>query len=338
MTMTSRRDFLTGAAVGLAAAAMPGMARGGDESRPAQFKTVLRKALIRKRLTPDVVKTLKENGYPGVELMDKKVSDAEARAARHMAEEEGLQIHSFMGGWLEFNAKDPAKRKASIEEGKRDLRLAKAYGASTVLIVAGRVGGMPMPKPHEFRPQFDPESLILFRAAEGDFPAYVRAQNDATKYAQDAVAELAPIAAELGVTIGLENVWNNLWVTPELASALIRSFKNPWVKSYLDLGNHVRYAPAEKWVETLSDQIVKMHIKDFRINRDAKNGGAFVRIGDGSIDWRRVRCAIERAGCSGWVSIESSGWTDAEHSAIMDRFFNGTLTPRQTKRGEKENA
>jgi hypothetical protein len=30
MTMTSRRDFLTGAAVGLAAAAMPGMARGGD--------------------------------------------------------------------------------------------------------------------------------------------------------------------------------------------------------------------------------------------------------------------------------------------------------------------
>ena len=50
-----------------------------------------------------------------------------------------------------------------------------------------------------------------------------------------------------------------------------------------------------------------------------------MRIGDGSIDWRRVRRAIDAVGYNGWVSIESSGWTDAEHSAIMDKFFNGTL-------------
>ena len=321
--MTSRRGFLMGTAA-IAAAGLPRFTRG-EEAGAAQFKTVLKKALIRKRLTPDVVKTLKENGFPGVELMDKTVSEAEAREARRLAENEGLQIHSFMGGWFEFNAKDPAKRRASIEEGKKNLRLAKAYGASVVLIVAGRIGGMPMPKPHAFKTEFDPKSLMLSRAADGDFPAYVQAQNDATKYAQDAVAELAPVAAELGVTIGLENVWNNLWVTPEFAAAFIRSFRNAWVKSYLDLGNHVRYAPAEKWVETLSDQIVKMHIKDFKINRDAKNEGSFVRIGDGSIDWKRVRRAIDAVGYNGWVSIESSGWTDAEHSAIMDRFFNGTL-------------
>lgn len=321
--MTSRRGFLMGTAA-IAAAGLPRFTRG-EEAGAAQFKTVLKKALIRNRLTPDVVKALKENGFPGVELMDKTVSEVEAREARRLAENEGLQIHSFMGGWFEFNAKDPAKRKASIEEGKKNLRLAKAYGASVVLIVAGRIGGMPMPKPHAFKTEFDPKSLMLSRAADGDFPEYVQAQNDATKYAQDAVAELAPVAAELGVTIGLENVWNNLWVTPEFAAAFIRSFRNAWVKSYLDLGNHVRYAPAEKWVETLSDQIVKMHIKDFKINRDAKNEGSFVRIGDGSIDWKRVRRAIDAVGYNGWVSIESSGWTDAEHSAIMDRFFNGTL-------------
>ena len=78
-------------------------------------------------------------------------------------------------------------------------------------------------------------------------------------------------------------------------------------------------------VEALSDQIMKMHIKDFKVDRAAKNGGAFVRIGDGSIDWRRVRRAIDAVGYNGWVSIESSGWTDAEHSVIMDKFFNGTL-------------
>ena len=319
-----RREFLAGMALGFAAAGLPRMVRGADNGA-APFKTVLKKALIRQRLTPDVIKTLKENGYPGVELQDKTVTEAEARAARRVAEDEGLQIHSFMGGWLMFNAKEPDKRKAEIEKAKQGMRIAKAYGAPVILVVPGRVGGMPMPKPSEFKLSFDPETLMLSRAADDDYPAYVKAQNDATKYAQDAIAELAPFAAELGVTIGLENVWNNLWVMPDFASAFVRSFKNAWVKAYLDLGNHERYAKAEKWVEALSDQIVKMHIKDFKIDRAAKNEGAFVRIGDGSIDWKRVRRVIEFAGYNGWVSIESSGWTDAEHAAIMDRFFAGTL-------------
>ena len=277
------------------AAGLPSLVRGAEEGA-APFKTVLKKALIRPRLTPEVVKTLKENGYPGVELQDKTVTEAEARAARRLAEDEGLQIHSFMGGWFMFNAHEAAKRKAELEKAKQNIRIAKAYGAPVILIVPGRVNGMPMPKP-----------------------------SDATKFAQDAMAELAPLAAELGVVIGLENVWNNLWVMPDFASAFIRSFRNAWVKAYLDLGNHARYAAAEKWVDALSDQIVKLHIKDFKIDRAAKNEGTFVRIGDGSIDWPRVRRMIEFVGYNGWVSIESSGWTDAEHSEIMDRFFHGSL-------------
>ena len=182
-----------------------------------------------------------------------------------------------------------------------------------------------MPKPSEFKLAFDPQTLALARAADADYPEYVQAQNDATKYAQDAVWELVPLAAELGVVIGLENVWNNLWVKPDFAAAFIRSFKVATVKAYLDLGNHERYAPSAEWVNALSDQIVKLHIKDFKVDRTLEKEGTFVRIGDGTIDFKAVRRAIERVGYSGWVSIESSGWTDAEHSAIMDRFFAGTL-------------
>ena len=319
-----RRDFILAGATALAAAGLPRRTLGAD-CCAGPFKTVLKKALIRKRLTPDVVKVLKDNGYPGVELQDKSVTEAEARAARRMAEDEGLQIHSFMGGWFMFNAKEPDKRKAEIEKAKQNMRIAKAYGASVILVVPGRIGGIPMPKPSEFKLSFDPDTLMLTRAADADYPEYVKAQNDATKHAQDAMTELAPYAAELGVILGLENVWNNLWVMPDFASAFIRSFKNAWVKAYLDLGNHERYAKAENWVEVLSDQIVKLHIKDFKIDRAAKNEGSFVRIGDGSIDWKRTRRMIEFVGYNGWVSIESSGWTDAEHSTIMDRFFKGTL-------------
>ena len=322
--MITRRRFVAAVGAATVAAGLPRMARGADYG-VAPFKTVLKKALIRPRLTSEVVKVLKENGYPGLELQDKSVTEAEAHAARRMAEDEGLQIHSFMGGWFMFNAKEPDKRKAEIEKAKQNMRIAKAYGASVILVVPGRIGGIPMPKPSEFKLSFDPDTLMLTRAADADYPEYVKAQNDATKHAQDAMAELAPYAAELGVILGLENVWNNLWVMPDFASAFIRSFKNAWVKAYLDLGNHERYAKAENWVEVLSDQIVKLHIKDFKIDRAVKNEGSFVRIGDGSIDWKRVRRMIEFVGYNGWVSIESSGWTDAEHSTIMDRFFKGTL-------------
>ena len=323
-----RRDFLVAGATALAAAGLPRAVRGacGAGSCCAEsFKTVLKKALIRPRLTPEVVKVLKDNGYPGVELQDKKVTEAEARAARRLAEDEGVRIHSFMGGWFEFNAKDPAKRRDAIDTAKHNLHLAAAYGAPVILIVPGRVGGIKMPKPSEFKLAFDPQTLTLARAADADYPEYVQAQNDATKYAQDAVWELVPLAAELGVVIGLENVWNNLWVKPDFAAAFIRSFKVASVKGYLDLGNHERYAPSADWVDALSDQIVKLHIKDFKVDRTLEKEGTFVRIGDGTIDFKAVRRAIERVGYSGWVSIESSGWNEAEHSAIMDRFFAGTL-------------
>ena len=321
----NRRDFLAAGALAFAAAGLPRLVRGAGACCAPAFKTVLKKALIRPRLTPEVVKVLKDNGYPGVELQDKNVTEAEARAARRLAEDAGLCIHSFMGGWFEFNAKDPAKRREAIETAKKNIRTAAAYGAPVILIVPGRVGGIKMPKPSEFKLAFDPQTLALARAADADYPEYVQAQNDATKYAQDAVWELVPLAAELGVTIGLENVWNNLWVKPDFAAAFIRSFKVATVKAYLDLGNHERYAPSAEWVDALGDQIVKLHIKDFKVDRAAKNEGTFVRIGDGTIDFKAVRRAIERVGYSGWVSIESSGWTDAEHSAIMDRFFAGKL-------------
>ena len=323
----NRRDFLKLSALAAAAGASGRLAAQGMNAA-SPFKTVLKKALIAKRFDAALAQRLKDAGFPGVEMQDKTVTVAEARAARRLAEDSGLVIHSFMGGWFEFNSKDAAKRAAAIETAKRNIQLTAAYGAPVILVVPGRVGGMAIPAPSKFSLEFDPRSLVLARAVEGDnapFADYIAAQNEATERAREAVEELIPVAASEGVIIGLENVWNNLWVKPDFAAAFIRSFSSPWVKSYFDIGNHVRYARAEEWIAALADQIVKLHIKDFKIDRAAKNEGTFVRIGEGSIDFKSVRRAIESARYSGWVSIESSGWTDAEHSAIMDRFFVGTL-------------
>jgi len=323
----TRRDFMSAAAFAAVSAMLP-KATFAQEASASPFKTVLKKALIEKRLTPEVVKKLLDAGFPGVELMDKTVPLAEARAARKLADDNGISIHSFMGGWQEFNAKDAQKRAQAIEKAKDNLRLAAAYGAPAMLLVPGRVGGMPMPKPSQFNIAFDPNTLKVSKVVEGDnapFAEYIAAQNDATSRAVEAINALIPLAADLGVIIAVENVWNNLWVKPDFASAFVRSFKSPWVKFYLDLGNHTRYCRAEEWLNALADQIVKLHIKDFKINREEKNDGQFVPIGKGSIDFKSVRRAIDAVNYNGWVSIESSGWTDAEHSEIMDRFFRGAL-------------
>jgi hypothetical protein len=43
----------------------------------------------------------------------------------------------------------------------------------------------------------------------------------------------------------MENVWNNLWVQPAPFQNFVASFRNPWVKAYFDIGNHVKYAPPQ---------------------------------------------------------------------------------------------
>jgi oxygen-independent coproporphyrinogen-3 oxidase len=63
-----RRDFLAVGSLALAAAGLPRMAHGAEGCGAGPFKTVLKKALIRKRLTPEVVKVLKDNGYRQYEI------------------------------------------------------------------------------------------------------------------------------------------------------------------------------------------------------------------------------------------------------------------------------
>jgi hexulose-6-phosphate isomerase len=308
-----------GAGIG---AGLPFFAEGADGG---PFKTRLLKALIAGVADDATCERIAKAGFPGVELTKKEVTVEQAAQGRAVAEKHGLRIHSFMVGWAEFNHADDAKRRASVEDVKRLIRVAAAYGADTVLLVPCRVGGN-MPKPSQFKIDFDPETLLVKTVAEGDnapFAEYIAAQNRATELSRAAVEELIPVAVENRVTVALENVWNNLWVLPEFAAAFVRSFRHERVKAYLDLGNNVRYAPTEQWLRTFGRTIAKLHIKDFKIDRAKKNDGDFVPIGQGSIDWKSVREVIEEIGYNGWVTIESGGYTDAEHSALMDRFFAG---------------
>lgn len=316
--LVNRRQFLAVTAATAATAALPRRAAA------AGFKTSLRRAMIVGEPDEKSLRPLKEAGFDGVE--SNALTDPEqAAAARKVAEKMGLRIHSVLRGWAEFNSEDPAKVAASLAVTEKALRAAQGYGADAVLLVPCRIGGMPMPDPWDFEIAFDEKTGHVTQVCAGDnanYRKYIEAHNRATDTSRAAVKKLIPLAEELKVVIALENVWNNLWVQPALYRHFVASFQSEWVRSYFDIGNHVKYRPPPEWIRTLGPLIAKLHVKDFKLNPDGR-GGKFVHPRDGSVDWPEVRRAIEEIGHSGWMTIEDGGLPHAEFRARLDKIIAG---------------
>lgn len=314
----SRRRFLwkaAGLAAGLAAAARGAAGEGGK----------LKKALIVNVPTEDILARLKAAGFDGVEAGI--LEEAEAEKCRAGADRVGMKIHSVLRGWAEFNSSDPGLVESTLELTRKALRAAAAYGADAVLLVPCKIGGVAMPRPWEFHIDFDPANGHIRRVTIGDnspFEAYIAAHNHATDASRAAVEKLIPLAEELRVVIALENVWNNLWVRPQIFRHFVESFKSPWVKAYFDIGNHVKYLAPEEWILELGDLLAKCHVKDFLLDpEDANGGGKFVNIREGSVRWPVVRAALERAGYTGWMTIEGGEVSQEEHSRRLDLIIAG---------------
>jgi len=305
MHLMTRREFTVALAASSAAAA----AIGTRTARAAEtgFKTTLHKALIGGLPDEKRITSMKEAGFGGLECNAWKAEPAKAEAVRKVVDRLDFKVHSVLRGWTQFN--DAKAAPGHIETVETALRTSAILGADALLLVPCRVGGVPMPAPHEFQIEFDEKTGHVTRVAAGDnaqYEAYIKAQNQATDMSRAALEKLIPVAEREGVVIAIENVWNNLWVKPDLFAHFVRSFENKWVQAYFDIGNHVKYARPEEWIRALGKLIVKCHVKDFKLNPDGI-GGKFVNIRDGSVNWPAVRRELDRVGYSGWMTIEGSG-------------------------------
>lgn len=320
----SRRGFLAGAA-GVGAAGAGALA--WRSALPAEFKTKLYGAMIRKPTENDL-KELKAAGFEGVEAnawKSREVTPKQAVQMRKLADKYGIRIHSVLFGWANFNSPDAGRVAQDIEDVKTALHVAQGYGADALLLVPCRIAVKPMPEAWEFDIRFDPKTGHVTQVVAGDnakYQAYIDAHNQATDASRKAVEQLIPVAEKTGVIIALENVWNNLWVQPALFAHFVASFDSPWVRAYFDIGNHVKYAPPEEWLRALGKLIVKLHVKDFKLNPDGR-GGQFVHPRDGSVNWPRVREEIEKIGYSGFMTIEDGGLTLHEFRQRLDLIIAG---------------
>lgn len=295
------------------------------------YSTTLKGALIKERLDVAEARKLKAIGIDGVELnlMNFKVlpAVAEARETRLLADREGLTICSVISGWFAFN--EPEKYAVELAKAKRCVELTAAFGAPVMLLVPAGFypeNGPKSPPYREVSYEWDPDTLEVMSVVKGDngrYTDFIRRQNNATAAAIRAVRELIPLAAEKGVVIALENVSSRMWMKPDFYHSLVKSFKSPWVKFYFDMGNSLNVGDPLEWMAEFGSDIVKVHLKDDVLDAARPWGQRQVAIGEGELDFKKLRDGLEKINYNGWVTVESDFRSDADHALILRRFIAG---------------
>lgn len=304
-----RRRFLrtAGAALGagavLAGAGLGPLTAAGEARAAAAPKKSFKKAVKWGMIDLpggsifDKFKLLKQLGFDGVEL--NAPSDLDKREVLAARDKTELPIHGVVDSahWQDHLAHpDPAVRSRGVAALQQALRDCKEYGGTTVLLVPAVVNKQ-----------------------IGYAEAYERSQAE--------IKKALPLAAELEIEIGLENVWNNFLVSPLETARYIDEFESPWIGAYFDVGNVLRYGWPEHWIRTLGKRIVKLDIKEFSREKQEKQGlfkGFDVELLEGDCDWPAVMAALAEVGYTGWGTAEiPGGGRDrlAEIARRMDRIF-----------------
>ena len=136
------------------------------------------------------------------------------------------------------------------------------------------------------------------------------------------IRRLLPRAAELGIKIAFENVWNSFLLSPLEAARYVDEFESEFVGWYFDVGNIVRSGWPEHWVRALGKRILKLDIKEYsRAKRDNEGlwKGFGVELLEGDCDWPAVMAALDEIGYSGWATAEIGGGGEERLRDIASR-------------------
>ena len=214
------------------------------------------------------------------------------------AEKTGLRIHSVMNmdHWkFPLSSPDPAVVAKSLDGIRTSLNNAKLWGADTVLVVPAVVT-----------------------------PDVTYAQ--AMERSRTSINKVLPLAEELKIIIGVEEVWNKFLLSPLEFARYVDDFNSPWLRAYFDVGNVVLYGYPQDWIHTLGKRIVKLHIKDFAFRRNASGNqtAQWVGLGDGDINWKAIHTALADIGYNGSATVELNGG-DGTYLKDVNRRFDKIL-------------
>ena len=273
----SRREFLKSTLTAACAAGLSGtLSECVASARPAS-SLAIKKGILLDMLPANLpyVDRLKLARGIGFEVIQAPTEPDEHKAEdlKKAADAAQIRIDSVMNmdHWkYPLSSGDPAVVEKSLAGMRTSLHNAKLWGSDVVLLVPAVL---------------NPETSY----------------RDAWSRSQREIRKLLPLAEELKVVIAIEEVWNRFLLSPLEMTTYIDEFQSPWVKAWFDVGNVVLYGYPQDWIRTLGPRIVKVHLKDFKRNKDSY---AWVNLGEGDIDWPAVREAFGAIHYTGSATVE----------------------------------
>lgn len=223
-------------------------------------------------------RAVKEAGFEGVEPMG-GMDQKDVIAA---LKETGLQAASVCchSHWAKpLSDPNPETRRIGLEGLLLSLRDAKAYGASSVLLVPG---------------------------VARDGVSYQQCWDRSITEIRKAI----PLAQELGVKISIENVWNDFIIKASEAVRYIDEINSPHVAWHFDIGNIIYYADPVEWIQALGKRIAMLHIKEYSRDLAMKKGrgaGFSAKFLEGANNWPAIMKALDEIGYTGWGIAEQGG-------------------------------
>lgn len=230
--------------------------------------------------------------------------ESDCRRLADHAREAGIHIGSLATGlfWQKpFSSPDPAVRQEAHTLALAALDRAAWLGAEVLLIVPGVVARHQQP------------GQMLCGYAEALHRAF------------DALRGLVYEAESRGVILAVENVWNQLLISPIEMREFIDRLASPWIGVYFDVGNVLRYGFPQDWIRILGRRIVRVHLKDFKATVGTAAG--FCPLGEGDVQWPEVFAALQAIGYQGPLIYEGPGDLQ-DISARIDRIAMGHITDR----------
>lgn len=225
---------------------------------------------------PEAVAGCVRAGIPAIGLWRHKVAEFGLKESARLIREAGLSVSSLCRGGM-FPAATAAERQARLDDNRRAIDEAAALGTDVLVLVCG--------------------------------PAPDRDIARAREMVVEAIESLLPHAEACGVKLGIEPLHpmfaadRSVVVTLAQANAMAERFPAERVGVVIDV-YHVWWDPdLYAQIKRAQGRIFGFHVNDWIVPlADTLKGRGM--MGDGVIEIRAIRQAVEAAGYTGPIEVE----------------------------------
>lgn len=262
-------------------------------------------ALPKKMNLREKMRFAKQSGFDGIELVivDKgelrpDADEKELKAIRSAAKEEQIEIIGLTNS-LNWKSSITSENKQVQEQAKnllkRQMEIASVLEVDAILALPGFVTMNFISD--ELHPSVSTHDAGYYHPGN-EIVSYEEAYDRAVA----AFKELASIAEKMGITICVENIWNQFLLSPIEMRDFIDRIGSDFVQVYFDIGNVLPHGYPEHWIRILGNRIKRVHFKDFIRGYTSLKG--FVNLLNGDVDFPEVMRALGDIGYNGWITAE----------------------------------